>query len=125
MRRGLLVLAGLLVTACAGYSITGPDGQDGYVVYEPEPYVLVKPVYAGTGVVTGYSAEITWLPNRSHPYRVRAWGGLGKGNFTFTYKDGWMLTDLTADIDNTQILTAIVDLLPQGLRKERRWTEAP
>jgi hypothetical protein len=114
MARLVLLLGALLfAVGCAGYRITGPGGEDGYVVYEPEPYVLVKPVFAADATFRGWEATIEYLPNRSRPYRVRAWGGLGKGDFKFTYEKGWMLTSTQAAMDNTEVLKSIASFLPK------------
>jgi len=103
----------MLLAGCAGYCITDEaTGKEGYVCYQPYPYLLTTPKVSGEKVVA-WEGSIIYLPNYTRPMRVRAWSGLGKANFKFTFKDGWMLTNIEADMDNTKILEAMVGLIPE------------
>ena len=102
--------AGLLVTillaGCAGYSVRDEaTGREGYVVYEPWPYVLMSEVK------DGYKFEVVYLPNRSRPFRVRSWAGFGKADFEFTFEQGWKFTGLKDKSENTAVLEAMSGLL--------------
>lgn len=114
---GLAVVAALLA-GCAGYSITGPDGRDGYTVYEPYPYLLVTPTrvegaaHVGDPKLVTWTAEIIYLPDRSRPYRIKTWAGFGKADFTFTFEHGWMLKGIQDKSSNEAVLKALTDLMP-------------
>ena len=128
MRR-LVIFSALaaLLAGCAGYTIqqVPPElsgGPPGYDVYTPEPYLQGVPSVVDAGsskkaLVMTYN--VVWLPNYAKRYRVRSWSGLGKANFVFTFTDGWKLTALTDQGDNSNVLAAIVDLtkhlLPAGI----------
>jgi hypothetical protein len=114
MRRLAVVVAGLVavgfaVAGCAGYSIQKDGCGPGYDVYTPEPYLLRKPIVA-SGNLVGFQFDVVWLPNYQKRYRVHAWAGLGKAHFKFTFAEGWQLTAVDAEADNTEILKQFVDL---------------
>src|SRR5262245_45462755 len=104
-----------LLAGCAGYSVQRDGQGPGYDVYTPEPYLLRKPLRDGNGKLSGFDFAVVWLPNYSKRYRVHAWSGLGKGDFKFTFDEGWQLTSIEADLDNTKILEQLVDLTKKTL----------
>jgi hypothetical protein len=110
--RALGLVALLAVGGCAGYSVQEGGTGTGYDVYRPEPYLHGKPVAIETasGKTIAYQFDVVWLPNYSKRYRVRSWAGLGRANFTFTFTDGWKLTQMNDQSDNTNVLTAVTDL---------------
>ena len=110
MRYGVVCLV-LFLAACAGYSITEGGKGVGYDVYRPEPYLLRTPISSGSGgAITGFKFEVQWLPNYSKRYRVHSWTGFGASDIKFTFKDGWMLTDLHDKSDNTKVLEQLTSL---------------
>jgi len=112
-RLSFLIMGGLLLAACAGYSIRDEQsGKQGYVVYEPWPHILRSATTSNAGRLTGYKFQVVYLPNRARPYRVRSWSGLGKADFQFNFQDGWMLTGLHDKGDNTGVLEALSALVP-------------
>lgn len=113
MTRGLS--AGLLLLAvssagCAGYSITKGGEGPGYDIYAPAPYLLRKPHYNANALV-GFDFEVVMLPDREQRYKVRSWAGLSKANFTFEFADGWKLTKIVDQSDNSGVLDAITDMV--------------
>ena len=114
MRRMLWVGVGcwtaFLASGCAGYTIQ-KDGQgSGYDVYAPAPYLLRKPHY-NSNTLNGFDFEVVMLPDRTQRYRVHSWAGLSKANFTFEFADGWKLTKIVDQSDNTGVLDAITDMV--------------
>ncbi len=105
----LLVLAGTMLTGCAGYDIKRVanvnDGCDGYVFYGPEPYFLKRAVFENkkgadgktTRVHKGFTYEIVYLPNPKRRYRVDTWNFLAQAKFEFTFEDGWRLASTSAE----------------------------
>lgn len=113
MRRTFVAgFAVLLLAGCAGYSIQENGGGVGYDVFQPEPYLKGEPVAvdAGGEKILVYKFTIEWLPNYSKRYRVRSWSGLGKADFQFTFTDGWQLTGIHDQGDNTKVIEQLTDL---------------
>ena len=109
----VVILCGLL-TSCAGYCISDIEtGQKGYIVYEPEPYILRTPDVNDKGRLEGWNFETVYFPNRKRGYRVTTWAGFGKADFTFEFENGWMLKGIQDKSDNTAVLSAISDLIPK------------
>ena len=96
------------LSGCAGYQIKLDGTKAGYDVYRPEPYVLLSPKLNNTGEVTGYDGAIVWLPDYGTRYRIHTWNLLGKADFDFKFRDGWMLTGLTDKSDNTELAKALI-----------------
>jgi hypothetical protein len=66
--------------------------------------------------LTGPGITVIWLPNYSERYRVRSKAGfLSKAGADFTIRDGWMLTGVTDQSDNTALLTAAQGVLSSAL----------
>ena len=105
---GLLILIGFtILSGCAGYSIKLNGTGNGYDVYRPEPYLLVKPA------ADKIDAEIIWLPNYSQRYRISTWNLLAKADFEFDIENGWKLTKIYDKSDNTTIPSKFLDVLQQ------------
>jgi hypothetical protein len=125
-----LLFGTIFLSNCAGYSITQNGTGEGYDVFRPEPFLLVHP--AGlqqkevidpqtkkkTTTMTPISgkAEIIWLPNYNCRYRIDSWSWFGKADFSFEFKDGWMLTKITDKSDNTAIAKELTGVLKQSLK---------
>lgn len=119
-RTPLALFAFLPAAACAGYDIvpvapsavaewakTGGPG-DGYVIYEPEPYlqVVLTPAEGGKLAAT---ASIVYLPNRQRPYRVDTYAFLATADIKLAYRDGWMLTNADSNVDTTGVAKAVLE----------------
>ena len=110
---GVVLLVTILVGGCAGYCIQDvKTGVDGYVIYEPWPYVQVSYTF-NEGEVSGATMAVIYLPNRAKGYRVKSWSGFGKADFKFDFKDGWMLTGLHDKSDNTEVLKTLASFIPK------------
>lgn len=103
------------VAGCAGYSIDRiknvNDDCDGYVFYGPEPYLLRTANTDKEGKLTGYTYNVIYLPNPNRRYRVDTWNFLGSAKFTFAFEDGWKLTSVNAETDNTAVATQFLATL--------------
>lgn len=110
--KGLFVLIGFtMLYGCAGYRIMLNGKGDGYDVYKPEPYLLIKP-----GKETS-TAEIVWLPNYSKRYRIQTWNFLGKADFEFEIQDGWQLTKISDKSDNSAIASKLLDVAQKAAKE--------
>src|SRR5436190_13981370 len=86
----------LLTAACAGYEIIpvapadlvtwGAAAKDGYIIYEPDPYLRI--VQATVDGKLTASADIIYLPNRNRPYRVSTYALLATADIKLTYNEG-------------------------------------
>lgn len=56
------------------------------------------------------AVTLTWLPDYCQMYAVSVRAGLGSNNSTMTLTDGWQLTSLNAELDNTELVKGFVDL---------------
>ncbi len=108
--RVLVLMVGVTVCGCAGYSVQENGQGVGYDVYRPEPYLQGEGVTNPAGVVTGYKFTLVWLPNYSKRYRVHSWAGFGKADFTFKFDDGWRLTQIDDRASNEEVLKSLTDL---------------
>jgi hypothetical protein len=120
MNRATMCVSGSIAFAaslagCAGYTVqamkpdgSGKNGPSGYTVYEPKPYILRTPILDDKAVLKGYQFSVVYLPNYSKPYRVRSYNFLAKSDIQFTFKDGWMLTNVADKSDNTTITSDLI-----------------
>jgi hypothetical protein len=106
------------LTSCAGYSITANGKGSGYDVFRPAPYLLGNPLKDKDDKPNGYEYKVIWLPDYSQPYRIDTWNFLGQGHFKFTIEDGWRLTGIDADSDNTGIAAKLLDVVKGSLKPE-------
>ena len=104
----LIFIALCTLTSCAGYSITHNGEGEGYDVFRPEPYLLVR-----QGSSAKSASEIIYLPNYSQRYRIHTWNFLAKADLKLDFQDGWCLKGITGKTDNTQIIAKLLD----GIRK--------
>jgi hypothetical protein len=105
------------LAGCAGYSITPDTRGNGYVVYRPEPYLLVSYSTSGDSknpTVTT-TASIVYLPNFRYPYRVESHSNLGKADFKFTFDDGWRLTGVEDRGDNSDLAGKVLDIIKSSV----------
>ena len=109
MRNRIWIVLITLLGGCAGYAVQKDGEGKGYDVYAPDPYLLRSPVTSSTAII-GFKFEVVWLPNFQRRYRVHSWAGLGKADFEFTYANGWQLTKVVDQSDNTKVLESLVDL---------------
>ncbi|MDA1193911.1 MAG: hypothetical protein O2894_01885 [Planctomycetota bacterium] len=125
---GGLLLCGLLA-GCAGYQVQRDGCGTGYDVYAPAPYLLRTQASAGV-----YDFKVVYLPDYSKRYRVHSWAGLGKSAVKFTFADGWQLTAIDANLDNTAVaesISSLVDIigkfgaLPEGASAATTSNESP
>lgn len=131
MNRATMCVSGSIAFAaslagCAGYTVqamkpdgSGKNGPSGYTVYEPKPYILRTPILDDKAVLKGYQFSVVYLPDYSRPYKVRTQNFLAKSDIQFTFKDGWMFTNIADKSDNTTIASDLIKaaqaILP-GLR---------
>ena len=112
MKHVLILITAIACAAtlpgCAGYSITHNGDGEGYDVYRPEPYLLIKPSKQGP------VAEIIWLPNYSERYRIDSWNFLGKADFQFEIDGGWKLTKISDKSDNTAVASKLMDVVEKA-----------
>jgi len=66
-----------------------------------------------------------YLPNPHKPYRVTTFNFLAKSNFTFNFKDGWQLTSIADQADNSGVTTALVGQLKPLLDAAAKLTAGP
>lgn len=114
--KNLVLLACLLLPACAGYSITRDGKGDGYDVFTPAPYLLAKPLVGKDGAPSTVDYEIVWLPDYSRRYRVDTWNFLATGHFKFTIADGWKLVSIDSESDNTALVQKLLDVVQGSLK---------
>lgn len=110
------LLLATLTTACAGYNVSpiDPDGMkswgtgdDGYVIYEPDPYLrVVRTTVDGKEQV---AADIVYLPNKQRPYRVSTYAWLATADIKLTYRDGWLLTNAESNVDTASVAKAVIE----------------
>jgi hypothetical protein len=112
-----VVVIALLLCGCAGYTIQENGQGAGYDVFQPEPYLKGEPVTLedGTNKVIVYKFAVVWLPNYGKRYRVRSWSGFGKADFQFTFADGWQLTAVHDQGDNSNVLAQVTELVKHVL----------
>ena len=111
----LYCIALFCLASCAGYDIQPakikPDwssNDEGYVIYEPKPYLRVSVTQTKDGPV--YASDIAYLPNLARPYRVTTWCFLAKADITFGLTNGWMLTNVASKVDTTDMAKTAVDI---------------
>lgn len=101
----------LNLSGCAGYNITKNGTGDGYDVFRPEPYLMIKPGEKGP------VGEIVWLPNYNERYRIDTWNFLSKADFQFDITDGWKLTKISDKSDNTTLATKLLDVAQKSIKE--------
>jgi hypothetical protein len=108
MKLALLLSSLLIASGCAHYDIDAigsagyQSGHEGYVCYEPDPYLAVLPMIDKDGKPTDQmNIQLVWLPNYDRAYRVTSTAGLSKADFAFTFQNGWMLTAVNDKADNS------------------------
>ncbi len=110
---GIIIgLAFILTFGCAGYNITYKGDGDGYDVFRPEPYLIIKP---GDKAQV---AEIIWLPNYKERYRIDTWNLFAKADFQFDLADGWRLTKISDKSDNAAIASKLFDVVQKATKAE-------
>lgn len=102
----------LLLSGCAGYSITRDGKGDGYDVYKPEPYLLL------VSGPKGHSASIVWLPDYGTRYRVDTWNFMAKADYAFDIEDGWKLTGISDESDMTALPRTLVKAFEEARKSE-------
>lgn len=93
---------------------TDSDALSGYIVYHPMIVVEVvnKEVCtsrSGDGICSGVKnvcgfGQIIYMPDYKKPYIVNSKNGLGKAGVEIQIKNGWMLSGLKDNSDNTALL---------------------
>ncbi len=117
----IVAVASVALVGCASYSITPFSDpatvKDGYMVYQPEPYLLGAPTVDKEGKVTGYGYQLVWLPNYHRGYSITTKNILAKADFTFTFTNGWQLASVAAKTENTAVMEKTIDALKEMLPK--------
>ncbi len=133
MKKILLFGISILIFGCAGVSITplsqdeaaaihrGDSKKNGYVIYEPLVVVEVSQIEVciekdSKGKckksVTRCSAGKPFvLPDYSKPYIIDIKSGFGKAGVELEFSDGWLLSKVKDNSDNTAVLGAVEKLL--------------
>ena len=117
-----LVLVGLGLTGCAGYTVKPHPGDhdEGLRFYRPEPYLLVtlKCTESATATSKSTTSEptvtVVWLPAWDDEFAISTWSFLSKAEFAFVLGDGWRLTSVTAKTDTTDALAKFLELVGKG-----------
>lgn len=134
MKKLALVLSVLmLLSGCAGLDIkpitdtdrkclhTDKNKIKGYVVYAPKIFFEVKNLERNCEIKTFK------MPDYSKPFSVNIRAGFGKVDTKVGIKDGWMLGDISANTDNTAVLSELkktfFDLVAQGEQVTMRAAE--
>ncbi|WP_430415540.1 hypothetical protein [Marinobacter adhaerens] len=123
------VISAALLSACAGLSITPitveqvqnahqPGSEiEGYIVYQPmlvaeigEKTICVS--RAANGECEKFTlacgiGELKSLPDYSKPYLLKSSSGFGKAGVEINIEDGWKLTSLKDNSDNTGFLDVL------------------
>ena len=112
-----------VVTGCAGYKlqpITPQQASDshktagakeGYIFYEPAPYLMGGLVAKGTdGKPDQYKFDLVYLPDYTRPYRFTRYEVLAKSNLKIAFENGWKFTGAESSTDSTAAFAALVDL---------------
>jgi hypothetical protein len=126
MKRSLIAGAGLLLaialSGCAGLQIdnfsNGQIPDNGYIVYRPVQYIVVANTYDDEGKISGQSISSLALPNPNEGSAISLQRGFGVGSIELAVEDGWRLSTLNAETENTQIGDFITAL--NGLRASGR-----
>jgi hypothetical protein len=104
-----LILGAIWLMGDSSITYKGADGptadEEGYSVYEPEPYLLVSNQKSGE-----WKYSIVWLPSMKKRYLVDTKPGFGKDTFDFKFNEGWRLDSLKQTGDNTELLKQVAAL---------------
>lgn len=102
----------VMISGCASYKITDKNGNEGYPVYTPEPYLMIT---SGDSTIKG---EIVWLPNYNKEYRITTSNFLAKADFEFEITNGWMLTTIHDKGDNTNVASELLDSIQKNTEEK-------
>ena len=91
---------------------------EGYVFYQPELYFSVTIVTESLGPTNRQNITVTpvWLPNYQKPYRLTTHNFLAKADFSFTFDNGWKLTQIADKADNSTVANAMAGQLATVLK---------
>ena len=123
-------LAACLTGGCAWYDIQPISADslngwgktnalpEGYIFYQPELYFSATIVTESTGSTTKQTVTVTpvWLPNCQKPYRVTTHNFLAKADFTFNFENGWKLTQIADQGDNSTVANTLAGQLATTLK---------
>jgi hypothetical protein len=132
MKIGLFVLslAAGLAGGCAWYEIQPVSADSlngwgktkglpaGYIFYQPELYFSATIVTETTAGTNKQNITVTpvWLPNYQKPYRLTTHNFLAKADFTFSFENGWKLTQIADKGDNSAVADALAGQLTTVLK---------
>lgn len=105
------ITVSFVLSGCAGYNITKDGTGEGYDVFRPEPYLMIKPGEKGP------AGDIVWLPNFKERYRIDTWNFLSKADFQFDITDGWKLTKISDKSDNTTLAAKLLDVAQKSVKE--------
>lgn len=148
MQNNWLVLLSTLIAAsgCAGVTIKPvagtpetvrqsliTDKKDGYVIYHPMiAFEIVDKEVCVTKGSNGACTEITVtcalgtryiLPDYEQPYVVQITSGLGKAGVDVSFTEGWLLSNVKDNSDNTALLETLFKAAGVGGYKATRTPE--
>ncbi len=91
---------------------------EGYVFYQPELYFSATIVTESLGPTNRQNITVTpvWLPNYQKPYRLTTHNFLAKADFSFTFDNGWKLTQIADKGDNSTVADAVAGQLATVLK---------
>ena len=91
---------------------------EGYIFYQPELYFSATIVTESAGSTNKQNITVTpiWLPNYQKPYRVTTHNILAKADFTFTFENGWKLTQIADKGDNSTVANSLAGQLTTVLK---------
>lgn len=123
------LMAALLTGGCAYYKIqpippasleawSKTNGlPDGYIFYQPELYfsatILTEAAKAGSSGQPRQTVTVTplYLPNYQKPFRVTTRNFLAKSDFSFNFENGWKLTQISDQVDNSTLANTLAGQL--------------
>ena len=123
-------LAAWLTGGCAWYDIQPVSADslngwsktkglpEGYIFYQPELYFSATIVTETTGPASKQNITVTpiWLPNYQKPYRLTTHNFLAKADFTFSFENGWKLTQIADKGDNSTVANTLAGQLTTVLK---------
>jgi hypothetical protein len=122
-----ILLMAWLTGGCAWYKIQPVSANslnswgktnalsEGYIFYQPELYFAATIVTDSAGKKNITVAPL-WLPNYQKPYRLTTHNFLAKADFAFNFENGWKLTQIADQGDNSTMANTLAGQLATALK---------
>lgn len=124
MKKLILIMSGLVfLSGCSSLDIKpitpeqaknahGKENSiEGYIIHAPKVYVSV------VNLENECKISNFLMPDKKRPFSIDIKEGIGKINATINITNGWMLGNVSANIDNTSVLGDINDILTTKVKK--------